>query len=50
MNRSGSHRAVAPNVVPIAVGWAAHRNPGFASLMAGALWYGTTKKVFREDE
>lgn len=26
-----------------------HRNPGFASQMAGALWYGTMKRVFGED-
>lgn len=27
----------------------AHRNAGFASQMAGALWYGTMKRVFGED-
>lgn len=27
----------------------AHRNPGFAGQMAGALWYGTMKRVFGEE-
>lgn len=28
----------------------AHRNPVFASAMASALWYGTMKRVFKEDQ
>lgn len=28
----------------------AHRNPGFANQMVSAMWYGTIKRVFREDE
>jgi hypothetical protein len=27
----------------------AHRNPGFAGQMAGALWYGMMKRVFGEE-
>ena len=27
----------------------AHRNPGFAGQMAGALWFGMMKRVFEEE-